>query len=803
MWFLEHETLFGGKRVWLRPGTQQMFGRTSGRTPNDQSANGKNIAIDQKTVSRQHMLIKVSEVPPEDGTKLLSRSQVEITDLSCRQGTTIDGQRTLTSKKAEGSISHYDKIVLPGIEHTVSLTLSYPAFKIKWEPVVFTYATKDIKKSRTAHLHSLDIKTSTEFMYDSTTHVVSQKRNLPKVLEGLVATRHIVTSDFLDVIVERAMPQNTNPDNYKASMLEEDFDAAWPREKEYIPPVGAEPVSRPEQMLEPDSDRAELFSGLTFVFLNENQHISLRGPIAAGRGKTLLFPVDFGKTTVDEYVEYAMNAAGEKKKPKAMSGRLPVITIRPSGYPGEMEEWTTEFIMGVDQALNQRSIQQNEFLDAILVKDTSSLQRPPTEIQVASSAPPTIQQEKSVRESTQVSRSIEEPEPEAAPPPSEEPVKTNPRKRPMRRGITQSRFTGFDDYEPPTKSRKIEEDVLMDDAHNSAPAQSSMAQSQHRSTQANQNDPSPVEESVQHTNNTDSLFPASTAIRRRRAQARGASQSVEPDMVEEQKPKSKGAQVLEQLQKAKKKVSKDIDVREQTRLHLQEEEKKRHDDEENLREQLEGVEISQLRHLAKVMTMDVEPRQNRPAQRAEDLGREWNDDWNGRKNFKKFRRRGAESGPVQQKVLVTLEEAPQKKGFGRGDAFFLEDTADAPRTKADERRLKRRGAHISDSEPESGFTRRKRNRASAKEAEPEVINVEDSGPDDEEEPVSTSTQRNRTQRVAETQVADTQTQTQRATRKRPPVTVAAGQPSSKRTRVARRNDDSDDEETGFRFRRRG
>jgi hypothetical protein len=596
------------------------------------------------------------------------------------------------------------------------------------------------------------------------------------------------------------MPQNTDPEDYKASMLEEDFDAAWPREKEYIPPIGAEPVPRPEQMLEPDPDRAELFSGLTFVFLNEGQYNSLQEAISTGGGKTMLVQVDFGTTKVDEYVQYVTNVAGQKKRPKANSGRFPVITIRPSVFPEEMEKWTTDFIMGVDQALNQRSIQQNEFLDAILAKDTSSLQKPPAEVEIASSAPPTIRQESSVREPSQVSRSVEEPEPKAAPVPSEEPVKPNPRKRLMRRGATQSRFTGFDDYEPPTKTRKIEEDVPMEDVQESAPVQSSVVHSQHRSTQGSRNGPSPVEESNQHTNNTDSLFPASTALRRHRAEARAASQSMEPEPVEEQKPKSKGTQVLEQLQKAKKKASKEIDVREQTRLRLQENEEKRHADEEKLREQLEGVNISELRNVAKVMTMEVEPREYIPLQRAEGSGREWKDEWNKRKNFKKFRRRGDKSGPAQQKVLVTLEEAPQKKGFGRGDAFFLEDTADAPRTREDERRLRRRGAHVSDSEPEPGFTRRKRNKASEKEPEREVINVEDSGPgDEEEEPVSTNTQRSRTQRVAETQVTDTQTQ---GSRKRAPVTVAAGQPSSKRTRVARRNDDSDDEETGFRLKRR-
>jgi hypothetical protein len=54
---------------------------------------------------------------------------VEITDLSCRQGTIIDGEKKLMSTKGDGSISFYDKMVLSGIEHTVQLTASYPEFK--------------------------------------------------------------------------------------------------------------------------------------------------------------------------------------------------------------------------------------------------------------------------------------------------------------------------------------------------------------------------------------------------------------------------------------------------------------------------------------------------------------------------------------------------------------------------------------------------------------------------------------------------------------------------------------------------
>ncbi|KAF2867991.1 DNA damage response protein RcaA [Massariosphaeria phaeospora] len=803
MWILEHESLFGGKRIWLRPGSQQLYGRTTSGHK-DSQADGKQVFIDNKNVSRKHMIIKVHDVPEGDGTRLHSRSQIEIIDLSCRQGTDIEGQRSLKStKEADGTIT-YDKMVLSGTEHTIKIAASYPAFKIKWQPVVITYASKD-HKARSVQLHPLDIKTTTEFVYGKTTHVVSQKRNLPKVLQGLVAGAHIVTGEFIDAILAAAERSVDGSGNYVPSKLEEDLDTWWPKEKECIPPIGAEPIPRPEQMLEPDSNRSEVFSGLTFVFSNEPQYNSLQAPIAGGGGKALLFNIRVGETTVKEYVDFVSNAAGEKRRNEANNGRLPVVSIRLSGFPSEMEAWATDFVTGVDQALKQRSIQQNEFLDAILTKDASSLQKPPAEVIEVHSV--TAQAETNPRSTQDLTPTFDSKPtsqaPEATSTPSPEPAKSNPRKRPMRRGQTTSRFTGFDDYEPPPKARKIEEDASMEDVQESIVTTNLHNGSQPRSTAGTQADPDSqrqIEESVETADQIEQFIPAAAAARRRRAVTRAASASVEPEArAATRKTKARGAEKAPQSQKPKMKDPKDINVREQTRLRVKEQEEKIKADEESLREALEGVDIAEIRDLVRIEEMKVKPHENRPDQRTGAHSERWNDEWNGRKNFKKFRRRGAERGPQAQKVLVTLEETPQKKGFGV-NSFFLEDT-ETTQSKEDERRPARRTAREpeDDSEPEPGFTRRKRTTQS------EVVNVEDSGSDDESVVASSSGRRNKgdTQRVAETQLSATQTQTQKSTRKRGPASVAAGQPATKKSRVARRDDDSDEEETGFRFRRRG
>lgn len=808
MWFLEHESLFGNKRVWLRPGAQQLFGRTKS---SEDSAESKTWKIDNKAVSRKHVILKVIAPAPEDGTKLHTRSQIEVIDLSCRQGTTIDEKETLKSHKSGDDII-YAKKTLSGTEHTIRLAQGYPPFKLVWRPVVFTYASKETResKARSAKLHTLDIKTSNEFHFDKTTHVVSAKRNLPKVLTALALAKYVVTMSFLDAIIDVAATSSDEEQNYTPSKLEEDFDAWWPKEKDYIPDVGAEPVPQPQERLLPNSARCEVFSGLTFVFLNDGQYNSLLEPINGGGGKALLYEVRPGETTVQEYVDYIHNVAGKKRRARP-DERFPVITVRLPTYPDDMEKWATNFVSGVDQALGQRSVLQNEFLDVIVTNDRASLQRPPTELGNGSSLATVIPS----RVSTSASQSRETSQIPEESTSVGEPMKTIPRKR-MQRGKTVSRFTGFDDYEPPTKKKKIETSQLEDvqpDAPQTAVASNELQLRAAPSTQSQ----APLYETIEKEEQMDSLFPAAATIRRQRAATRVPSASVEPEHVHP--TKQKGAEAIERIQRAKAKAERDINVREQTRLRIKEEEDRRKVDEENLREALQGIDIAEMKNLAPIEEMEVLPRQQRSTSHGQSQARSqrWNPEWNGRKNFKKFRRRGVEQGIHGNKLIVTLEEVQPKKGFGIGDAFFLEDAEPSSRVREIKKKRIERAAEDSSSEPEPGFRAQKRSNTQL-----EVINVEDSGPDDEEEgdeaqPPQERTQRSsgRTQRIAETQLDDqTQTQTQTRGNKRGlSVSTAGQQPASKRGKVGgststsmrRDDDDSDDEETGFRvnFRRRG
>jgi hypothetical protein len=816
MWFLEHESLFGGKRIWLRPGSQQLFGRT--KSTDKDGAEGKTWKIENRAVSRQHVMLKVLEVSPHDGTKLHARSQVEITDLSCRQGTTIDEKTVLRSNKADDGTLVYDKSILTGTEHTIRLAQGFAPFKIVWKPYVFTYAAKETEqaRARNAKLHAIDIKTTPDFIFGKTTHVVSLKRNLPKVLSGLVSAKYIVCSDFLDAVINAAAISTDEEGGYVPSKLEEDFDTWWPKEKEHITPVGTEPTPRPQEMLEPDESRSEVFSGLTFVFLDRSLYENLQEPISGGGGKALIFDLQPGVTTIQEYVDYVQSVAGQKKRNAKNTDKLPVITIRLQSIPDGVDDWASTFSRGTDRALNQRSILQNEFLDAIITKDRTLLQQPPTEVaEVSSSAPASAPTRRSMRERTPASQSRAPSEaPESSAPPEGESVRPNPRKR-AHRAKTASRFTGFDDYEPPPKIRKVE-NTPMEDVQPSVQEVEHIPSSQTVPPSQTRSATSPQTHVVAKEEQLDTLFPAAAEMRRRRAATRAPSASVEPEEIDDsvQKSRSKGAEALERLQRAKANASKDINIREETRLRVKEEEERRLADREALELALEGIDISEAKNLAQIEEMEVIPREHRPSTRVHSQQADnprWNPEWNGRKNFKRFRRRGVEQGVQPRKVIVELEEAPTESEAVE-DPFFLKDVDSSSRSVASRRRQQTVDVDNDDdsSDPEPGFTRRKPStqpESGSMRRKPstqlEVIAVEDSGSDDEDVVVA-RTQRSsgRTQRIVETQMSDASGQ--KSGKKRPPVS-SSGQPASKRGKITVRDDsdDNDDEEVGFRFKRRG
>lgn len=104
---------------------------------------------------------------------------------------------------------------------------------------------------------------------------------------------------------------------------------------------------------------------------------------------------------------------------------------------------------------------------------------------------------------------------------------------------------------------------------------------------------------------------------------------------------------------------------------------------------LDGLPLADMKNLAIIETMEVGRVRPGPEKvgRADESER-WDEKWNGRKNFKKFRRRGGKEGqPRIRKVIVRLEEA-KKRDFGIGDDYWLEDR-DKSSTKESQKKKKK------------------------------------------------------------------------------------------------------------------
>ena len=251
-----------------------------------------------------------------------------------------------------------------------------------------------------------------------------------------------------------------------------------------------------------------------------------------------------------------------------------------------------------------------------------------------------------------------------------------------RRTIT-SRFKGFDDdFDLPSLPESIPDGqgqapapqtqgLFVSQSQYSEPIQQSPESVTGR-TRSSRKRPSdlPIQEEGEE-DVLDQLAPAATNLKRRRL----ADELARKQRGEPSPPRPAVAEpVTKVLTSKKKKIKPEIDVLEVARQRREKEEEIARAEREALQEAMDGMDIDQIRNLAIIEEMDV--KRSVPPPRASahgDEGERWDDRWNGRKNFKKFRRRG-EGGPrVLNKVIVPLEEV-KKKDFGIGDEYWLKVT---------------------------------------------------------------------------------------------------------------------------------
>lgn len=592
--------------------------------------------------------------------------------------------------------------------------------------LTFSFSDKEVRRTPTilepirGRLEQFDINAIHEYVIDATTHLITSKRNIVKGLQALINGKYMVSDDYVDAIIAACTPRELADaaSSPLPSPLEEDFDGNWPDATKYLPNPGIEPHPRPAEKFAPDPSRSSIFEGFTFVFGEKSKFEQLRPALTNGGAKTLLFELQFGHTTVDEFVKYVRNVAESKglEDINDQTTTKGVVVVRFRGK-AETEEWALDFLQNVDLALGQRSVEQNEFLDAILQNDARPLKRaleeetqdrPP-----ASTAPALVTRTAEIqapRESTPALNDAAPPE--QATPPSES-SKMAPKGK-FRRVVTKSRFKGFDDFdvdEPMESWKPVAVSArnpsngvrATDNSRTEVDSQplfvgesQSQSQQQDGSAQGEENRAKKRPREVDEPDSAamlEQLLPGAAAMKKRRLEREAAG---EVSVVEASRAQSVDSDSATPRQRSRQSQPEDkkVDVREAVRSHAEKLDAEREGrlgtrDTALADGDLDPDDVANLQNLAIVEEMEVRPRRRPPVsqgrhgatrtrrsetQTGQSHDDHWDDRWNGLKNFKKFRRKG-EGGPDvrnrPRRVIIGLEEV-KRKDFGLGPDYWLE-----------------------------------------------------------------------------------------------------------------------------------
>lgn len=247
----------------------------------------------------------------------------------------------------------------------------------------------------------------------------------------------------------------------------------------------------------------------------------------------------------------------------------------------------------------------------------------------------------------------------------------------------------------------------------------------------------------------------------------------------------------------------------------------------------DGIDYAAIRALHIIEECDVHFPEAGEKERSRDQdiadGR-WDPRWNGRKNFKRFRKQGEVTGRQAPRIIIELEEVKPKE-YGIGDDYWLEDEGGSVRRKKDSQGRDSQTQAQQPSESRSDSLTRGRYKGKEKEKPRPAIRrtvlALDSSDEEERSELSTlpdgslvpdtEPSRSRAAKTAEkanSQRGRSQTQTQTqsqvassSSNKRSAATDSVREPAAKRSRRGFRppsDDDSDDsdDELKFRFGRR-
>lgn len=278
MWIIAipevQETNLPAHKRWLRPGSIFSIGRSQLNDLSIESA---------KSVSKQHAEIRVGTVPEGASADIAHRTELVVCDLNSKFHTFV----TLADLEAE-SVQVQEQFTVLSTEVLIRVGKVKFELKIYWRPIVLTLSnvkTRDVQQD----CEKLDIKYSKEFV-SSTTHVVTKKYNTPKTLQGLAGQKWIVGLPYIramaDASDELAKNIDNMPDPGLLSYLPEDAFNQEFGHAAFLPKAG----------------REHTFLELEFVIFDSHQYQSLNGAIHAGGGSVTEYNQEFDKQSISAFL---------------------------------------------------------------------------------------------------------------------------------------------------------------------------------------------------------------------------------------------------------------------------------------------------------------------------------------------------------------------------------------------------------------------------------------------------------------------------------------------------------------------
>jgi hypothetical protein len=382
---------------------------------------------------------------------------------------------------------------------------------------------------------------------------------------------------------------------------------------------------------------------------------------------------------------------------------------------------------------------------------------------------------------------------------TQEPIK----KRSRLRGPAINRIKTFDDE---FDADSIPSFIADDDE----PSQDVVLQSQNDTGDSRYDGVPPVKEEREHGRGTslkrsrpaseseedmvDELLPAATAMKRRKLEmernglGRMSREKTTPLLVI--KPKKK---------------EKEIDVREAARKRREAEEEAERRERERDEKAYDEIEHVKPANLVIIEEMPLPVGTDRPSRAGEGdrVGNDrWDERWNGRKNFKKFRRKGdASVGPRRnvQNVIVPLVEV-KKHSYGIGDQYWDHSNDTESGSKTREKAGGKSQSHTTSHPRPRGQLQTQTQ-----------VDDDNQGQEDQQSPITTLLQREAAEIVGaidvdsprRTRLGDkTQSQNVRP-KKRPGSSAGAGAAKRQKTLQTKpASDESDSDDLKFRFGRR-